>query len=105
MYHGRISTTNGGRSMSPRALTAGILVLFVVVLGLASVAPARVGSGASSGSRGSRSYSAPKSPSVPSSPSTTPSVPGSTPAPTPPSPSRPGFGWGGMLGGFLLGGL
>jgi predicted lipid-binding transport protein (Tim44 family) len=89
--------------MSPRTVTAGIFVLFVVVLGLASVAPARVGGGASSGSRGSRSFSAPRSPSVPSSPSTTPSLPGPTPAPTPPS--RPGFGWGGMLGGFLLGGL
>jgi len=91
--------------MSRRTLTTGVLVLFAVVLGLASVAAARVGSGASSGSRGSRSFSAPRSPSVPSTPSTPPTQPGPSPAPTPPLQSRPGFGWGGMLGGFLLGGL
>jgi predicted lipid-binding transport protein (Tim44 family) len=63
---------------------------------------ARAGGGSSSGSRGSRSYSAPAAPS---------SSPGSSSVsrPTPPPPtsyqqpvSRPG--WGGMLGGLLLGG-
>ena len=75
---------------------------------LTSLGEARVGGGGSSGSRGSRSYSAPR---VPSSP-VTPSTPAS-PRPGAPGPGsfqqtpRPGLfgGLGGMVGGFLLGGL
>ena len=82
----------------------GILGILVLVLATAGPAPARIGGGGSSGSRGSRSYSAPRTPSAPVSPAQRPS----TPAPFSPAPSRPGGmfgGWGGMLGGLVVGGL
>lgn len=81
------------------------LIAFTLLPALwAADAWARAGGGSSSGSRGSRSYSAPSAPSA---------SPGSSsvsrPAPPPPTSyqqpapgSRPG--WGGMLGGLLLGG-
>src|SRR5262245_3777492 len=88
------------------ALLALIAVTVLPVL-WAAEAWARAGGGGSSGSRGSRSYSSPAAPS---------SSPGSSslnrPAPPPPTSyqqptpmSRPGWGFGGMLGGLLLGGL
>src|SRR5213593_2588865 len=89
--------------MKRSAVVAGVLALFVVSLALASMAEARAGGGSSSGSRGSRSFSAPRSPSVPSTPASPSSPQGSLSSPS--SPQRPGFGWGGMLGGFLMGGL
>ena len=86
-----------------------LAVFALVVLSMSSVwfvaeAWARAGGGSSGGSRGSRSYSAPRTPSQvsPSRPAF-PSNP-AAPAPVPPvAPQRPG--WGGMLGGLLVGGL
>ena len=93
--------TRTARVMRHLAGSLGVLVLVLVTAG---PAPARVGGGGSSGSRGSRSYSAPRTPSSPVSPAPRPS----TPAPLSPAPSRPGGlfgGWGGMLGGLVVGGL
>ncbi|HEV8438736.1 MAG TPA: Tim44 domain-containing protein [Methylomirabilota bacterium] len=81
-----------------------VALMAIVVLGLSGLlwvsdAWARVGGGGSSGSRGSRSYSAPAKPSTsPVSPSQ-PAAPASSPL----APQR--SGWGGMLGGLLVGGL
>ena len=92
--------------MSTRAKHSVALVS-VVVLVLAMFlwtvdAWARAGGGSSGGSRGSRSYSAPVKPS-PS--AVSPKQPTTPPPPSSlqPAPQRPG--WGGMLGGLLLGGL
>ena len=84
-----------------------VLAVIVMLCSLATLAEARAGGGLSGGSRGSRSYSAPRTPSVPSSPATpsAPTSPQRSLSPAPVTPARPGFGWGGMLGGFLLGGL
>jgi predicted lipid-binding transport protein (Tim44 family) len=79
-------------------------VVVLVLSGLLMVADAwaRVGGGGSSGSRGSRSYSAPARPSPsPMSPTQPAAPPASSPLQTGPQRS----GWGGMLGGLLLGGL
>src|SRR5262249_56799964 len=79
------------------------IIVMIVLAGFLWVADAwaRVGGGGSSGSRGSRSYSAPvqqpSSPSYSSRPSAPP--PTSTPYQTPQR-----SGWGGVLGGLLLGG-
>jgi len=86
--------------MRRAVMVFGMLGFFVGSLVLASMAEARVGGGGSSGSRGSRSYSAPRSPSAPASP-TSPQRSLSQPGP-----QRPGGlfgGFGGMLGGLLLG--
>jgi|RhiMetdeSRZDD1v2_1073273.scaffolds.fasta_scaffold318902_2 predicted lipid-binding transport protein (Tim44 family) len=88
--------------MRRSAIVTGILALFLTSLVVTAVAEARAGGGFSGGSRGSRSFSAPRSPSAPASP-TSPERSLSSPSPT--QPQRPGFGWGGMIGGFLLGGL
>lgn len=69
---------------------------------LTSLSEARVGGGGSSGSRGSRSYSAPRVPSAPVSPR--PSAPAAGSPAQAPRPSLFG-GLGGMMGGFLLGGI
>jgi predicted lipid-binding transport protein (Tim44 family) len=92
-----------------KRLTAVLALIAVTILPVLWTAEAwaRAGGGGSSGSRGSRSYSSPAAPS---------SSPGSSsvnrPAPPPPTSyqqpapvSRPGWGFGGMLGGLLLGGL
>ncbi len=87
-------------------VAAGLIGLLAGSVVLASLVEARVGGGGSSGSRGSRSYSAPRAPSAPLAP-TSPQRP-STPAPGSfGQTARPGLfgGFGGMLGGFLLGGL
>lgn len=84
--------------------TVAVIVLFLMVLVpllWTAEAWARVGGGSSGGSRGSRSYSAPARPSSPS--ATSPSAPASPSAPGQPAPQR--SGWGGMLGGLLVGGL
>jgi predicted lipid-binding transport protein (Tim44 family) len=90
------------------AIVAGVLGMFLAVLMLTAMAEARAGSGSSGGSRGSRSYSAPRSPSAPASPATPSSPTSPSRSPASPTPGRPGGllgGWGGMIGGFLLGGL
>src|SRR5262245_49924258 len=94
--------------MRKSAIVCAILTLFVASLAAVAIAEARVGGGTSGGSRGSRSYSAPRSPSAPPSSPSSPTSPQrnlSSPTSPSPTPSRPGFGWGGMIGGFLLGGL
>lgn len=90
--------------MRRASVVTGVLLLFATVLGLGTLAEARIGGGGSSGSRGSRSYSAPRAPASPFSPSS----PSRQNAPAPGAPQRPGGlfgGFGGMLGGLLLGGL
>ena len=84
-----------------RTLATIILVALALspLLGVTE-AWARAGGGSSSGSRGSRSYSSPSRP--PSSSPSSPSQP-AAPAYQQPAPTRPG--WGGMLGGLVLGGL
>lgn len=86
-----------------------LAITSVMVLVLASLlwvaeAWARAGGGSSGGFRGSRSYSAPaRSPGQVS-----PSRPVSPTSPVAPSAAAPGSqrpGWGGMLGGLLVGGL
>ena len=79
------------------AWLALILVTALPVLWAAD-AWARAGGGSSSGSRGSRSSSAPAAPSSSSATRPMPPPPTSYQQPAP----RPG--WGGMLGGLLLGG-
>jgi len=84
-------------------LTATVMTLVLSGTLLVDNVWARAGGGGSGGSRGSRSYTAPARPSP------TPMSPRQpTPAPAPPStfqtpPQR--SGWGGMLGGLLVGGL
>jgi predicted lipid-binding transport protein (Tim44 family) len=92
--------------MQRSSIVGAILALFLTSLIVTAVAEARVGGSSSGGSRGSRSYSAPRSPSAPASP-VNPSSPTSPQRgfSSPMQPQRPGFGWGGMIGGFLLGGL
>src|SRR5262249_2274647 len=94
--------------MRKSAIGCAVLTLVVASLAAVGIAEARVGGGTSGGSRGSRSYSAPRSPSAPPSSPSSPTSPQrnpSSPASPSPTPSRPGFGWGGMIGGFLLGRL
>jgi predicted lipid-binding transport protein (Tim44 family) len=91
--------------MRRNSIVGVTLTLFLASLVVTAVAEARAGGGLSGGSRGSRSYSAPRSPSPAS-----PVVPSRPTSPqgglsSPVQPPRPGFGWGGMIGGFLLGGL
>jgi predicted lipid-binding transport protein (Tim44 family) len=92
--------------MRRSSIVGATLALFLTSLVVTAVAEARAGGGLSGGSRGSRSYSAPRSPAAPASPAA-PSSPTSPPRglSSPVAPQRPGFGWGGMIGGFLLGGL
>src|SRR5215831_3537512 len=81
-----------------------LAVMTLVPLLWTADAFARAGGGSSGGSRGSRSFSAPVRPSSPS--PVSPSTPASPSRPVQqPTPQRPGFGWGGMLGGLLMGGL
>ncbi|HXJ80957.1 MAG TPA: Tim44 domain-containing protein [Candidatus Methylomirabilis sp.] len=82
-------------------VVALLVVMTLVPLLWTAEALARVGGGSSGGSRGSRSYSAPVRPSSPS--PSSPSMPASPSTPLPPAPQRPG--WGGMLGGLVMGGL
>ena len=95
--------------MRQSIVAVGLIGILAGGVALASLVEARVGGGGSSGSRGSRSYSAPRVPSSPVTPST-PASPQSVAPSTPgslaqaPRPSLFG-GFGGMLGGFLLGGL
>ena len=86
------------------AITSALVLVLSSLLWIAD-ASARAGGGSSGGSRGSRSYSAPRtpsqvSPSRPTAPAT-PAAPAA--AMRPPAPQR--SGWGGMLGGLLVGGL
>ena len=82
-----------------RSTAVAMMALLVLVpLLWTTDAFARAGGGSSGGSRGSRSYSAPVRPSTP-----TPASPSMPSTPMQPSPQRPG--WGGMLGGLLMGGL
>ncbi|HYB70134.1 MAG TPA: Tim44 domain-containing protein [Candidatus Bathyarchaeia archaeon] len=84
-----------------RILTLALLLALVTTPVLAVTdAWARAGGGGSSGSRGSRSYS---SPARPASTPTSPADPASPPAVQPQAPARPG--WGGILGGLVIGGL
>ena len=84
-----------------RTLATSILVALALspLLGVTE-AWARAGGGSSSGSRGSRSYSSPSRP-----PSSSPSSPSQPAAPVYQQPAPPRPGWGGMLGGLVLGGL
>ena len=83
------------------AITSALVLALSSVLFVAE-ASARAGGGSSGGSRGSRSYSAPTSPSQVS--PSRPTAPASPVAPAPmQAPQR--SGWGGMLGGLLVGGL
>jgi len=83
------------------AITSALVLALSSLLFVAE-ASARAGGGSSGGSRGSRSYSAPTSPSQVS--PSRPAAPASPVAPAPmQSPQR--SGWGGMLGGLLVGGL
>jgi len=86
-----------------------LAITSVMVLVLASLlwvveASARAGGGSSGGSRGSRSYSAPARPPSQVSPSR-PAAPTSPAAASPAAPAPQRSGWGGMLGGLLVGGL
>jgi predicted lipid-binding transport protein (Tim44 family) len=78
------------------------LVLFALSSVWVSDGWARAGGGGSGGSRGSRSFSAPVRPSPGQISPSRPAAPQSPMAPAP-VPQRPG--WGGMLGGLLVGGL
>ena len=83
------------------AITSALVLALSSLLFVAE-ASARAGGGSSGGSRGSRSYSAPTSPSQVS--PSRPTAPASPVAPAPmQAPQR--SGWGGMLGGLLVGGL
>jgi predicted lipid-binding transport protein (Tim44 family) len=83
------------------AITSALVLALSSLLFVAE-ASARAGGGSSGGSRGSRSYSAPTSPSQVS-----PSRPTAPPSPVAPAPMQAPqrSGWGGMLGGLLVGGL
>jgi len=85
------------------ALTA-LMLIGLAPLGWVDECWARAGGGSSGGSRGSRSYSAPARP-APSqmSPQQRPAAP--PPAATQAMPQPQRSGWGGMLGGLLVGGL
>jgi predicted lipid-binding transport protein (Tim44 family) len=87
--------------MRRTAAVTALLVMALAPLLWTGEAWARVGGGSSGGSRGSRSYSTPVRPSSPT--PVSPSTPTSPSAPAGPAPQR--SGWGGMLGGLLLGGL